>query len=83
MESAPVPPVVVHVPAIPKPNQAKKKVSIQEDNRRSGTEVSCDAHCLIITGNNIGRFLPPRHVSSEKKIERHKLILIYSYIPRC
>ncbi|GFT05069.1 uncharacterized protein TNCV_531211 [Trichonephila clavipes] len=59
-ESAAVP-VVVHVPTVPKPNPVKKKVSIQEDNRRSGTEGSPDAHCLIISGNNIGRFLPPRH----------------------
>lgn len=47
----------------PNPNQMKKKVSIQEEKRRSGTEGFSDAHCLIITGNNIGRFLPPRHVS--------------------
>lgn len=42
-------------------SQPKKKVSIQEEKRRSGSEVFSDAHCLIITGNNIGRFLPPRH----------------------
>lgn len=45
-------------------SQLKKKVSIQEEKRRSGTEVVYpDSHCLILTGNNIGRFLPPRHVS--------------------
>ncbi|CAL1264379.1 unnamed protein product [Larinioides sclopetarius] len=60
-ESATAPPVVVHTPAVPKPIPAKKKVSIQEDNRRSGTDFSSDAHCLIISGNNIGRFFPPRH----------------------
>lgn len=44
-------------------SQPKKKVSIQEEKRRSGTEVYPDSHCLILTGNNIGRFLPPHHVS--------------------
>lgn len=50
---------------VPNPiqSQVKKKVSIQEEKRGSGTEGFSDAHCLIITGNNIGRFLPPRHVS--------------------
>ncbi|XP_054719072.1 proteoglycan 4-like [Uloborus diversus] len=37
----------------------KKKVSIQDDRRISAVE---DALCLIISGNNIGRFLPPRHL---------------------
>lgn len=48
------------------PNQAKKKVSIQEEKRRSGTEGFPDAPCLIISGSNIGRFLPSRHVSISK-----------------
>ncbi|KAG8177140.1 hypothetical protein JTE90_015588 [Oedothorax gibbosus] len=59
------PPILSHVQAPTVTNQVKKKVSIQEDNRRSGTEVYPDAHCLILSGNNIGRFLPPRHVSTE------------------
>ncbi|XP_071037125.1 uncharacterized protein [Parasteatoda tepidariorum] len=63
-ESAPVLPASVPPPLVPVsiPAHVKKKVSIQEDKRRSGTDVFGDAFCLIITGNNIGRFLPSRHV---------------------
>ena len=46
-------------------SQPKKKVSVQEEKRRSATEVYPDSLCLVIPGSNIGRFLPPRHVSIE------------------
>ncbi|XP_035227119.1 titin-like [Stegodyphus dumicola] len=60
-DSAPVLPVAPSIVPAPNLNQVKKKVSIQEEKRRSGTETFPDAHCLIISGNNIGRFIPPRH----------------------
>lgn len=63
-------------------SQPKKKVSIQEEKRRSGTDVFSDAHCLIITGNNIGRFLPPHHVSIKNRFFSITLIVIYSNVAR-